>query len=94
LAEIPQDELWLREHGKSLGAKPIRVITAAQHKPDAINAQAGLLSLSSNARQILAAHSRAAYVQFDEPQLVIDAVAEAAGKRAQNEPQSRTERGQ
>jgi pimeloyl-ACP methyl ester carboxylesterase len=97
LTEIPGDELWLREHGRSLGAKPVRVITAAQHysdtaatppdvrarherfNRDTIDAQAALLTLSSNAKQILATHSRA-YVQFDEPQLVVQAIREAAGR--------------
>ena len=81
LEQIPGDEQWLREHRKSLGSRPVRVITAAQHKPENIAAQAGLLTLSSNAKQILAAHSHNAYVQFDEPQLVLDAIAEAAGRK-------------
>jgi pimeloyl-ACP methyl ester carboxylesterase len=81
LEEIPGDELWLRQHRQSLGSRPVRVITWAQHKPETIAAQAGLLALSSNARQILASHSRGAYVQFDEPQLVLDAIAEAAGRK-------------
>jgi len=80
LTQIPGDELWLREHRISLGARPMRVITAAQHKPDNIATQATLLSVSSNAKQILATHSRNAYVQFDEPQLVLDAIHEAAGR--------------
>lgn len=79
LEEIPTDELWLIQHRQSLGSKPVRVITAIQHKQDTIEAQARLLALSSNSRQIFARHSRNAYVQFDEPQLVIDAIAEAAG---------------
>jgi pimeloyl-ACP methyl ester carboxylesterase len=80
LEEIPVDELWLRQHRRSLGSKPVLVITAAQHKPDAMGAQARLLDLSSNAKQIFAAHSRNAYVQFDEPELVTDAIREAAGR--------------
>ena len=80
LTQIPGDELWLRQHRMSLGARPVRVITAAQHKPDNIAAQAALLSVSSNAKQIMAAHSRNAYVQFDEPQLVLGAIHEVAGR--------------
>ena len=83
LTEIPGDELWLREHRKSLDSKPVRVITAAQHKPDTIAAQAALLSVSTNAKQVLARHSRNAYVQFDEPQLVLDAITEVAGRRGE-----------
>src|SRR5438270_2138303 len=90
LEQIPGDELWLREHRKSLGSRPIRVITAAQHKQDTIEAQARLLAGSSDAKQIIASHSRGAYVQFDEPQLVLDATAEAAGYRTST---TRTERG-
>jgi pimeloyl-ACP methyl ester carboxylesterase len=82
LTQIPEDELWLKEHAVPLGSKPVRVITWAQHRPDTIAAQATILSLSSNAKQILAAHTRGAYMQFDEPQLVLDAIAEAAGRRA------------
>jgi pimeloyl-ACP methyl ester carboxylesterase len=81
LQEIPDDEFWLREHRKPLGSRPVRVITATQHKPETIAAQAALLTVSSNAKQILAQHSRNAYVQFDEPQLVLDAIAEAAGRK-------------
>lgn len=79
LAEIPGDELWLREHRQSLGSKPVRVITWGQHKPDTIAAQATILSISSNAKQILAAHTRGAYMQFDEPQLVLDAILDVSG---------------
>jgi len=81
LEQIPADEFWLQEHRKSLGSRPVRVITAAQHKPETIAAQARLLEVSSNAKQILARNSRNAYVQFDEPQLVLDAIAEAAGRK-------------
>lgn len=80
LEEIPVDELWLRQHRISLGSKPMRVITAAQHKPETIAAQARLLDVSSDAKQILAQHSRNSYVQFDEPELVIQAIREAAGR--------------
>jgi hypothetical protein len=93
LTQIPADELWLRVHRNSLGSRPVRVITAAQHKPDTIAAQAALLSVSSDGKQILAAHSRNAYAQFDEPQLVIDAIAEAAGRRSPQQSSSSTERG-
>jgi pimeloyl-ACP methyl ester carboxylesterase len=44
-----------------------------------IDAQARLLKLSSNAKQIFAAHS-SVYVQFDEPELVVGAIREAAGR--------------
>lgn len=78
LEEIPNDELWLREHREMLGSARLRVITAAQHKPETIAAQARLLEVSSNAKQTIARHSRNAYVQFDEPELVLQAIREAA----------------
>ena len=80
LAEIPGDELWLQEHRTTLGSKPVRVITDARHKPDTIAAQARLLQFSSNSKQILTAHSRNSYVQLDEPELVTEAIREAAGR--------------
>jgi len=80
LEAIPGDELWLQQHHRSLGSRPVRVITAAQHKPDTIAAQARLLDVSSNAKQIIARHSRGAYVQFDEPELVLQAIREVAGR--------------
>lgn len=93
LTQIPEDELWLKEHAVPLGSKPVRVITWAQHRPDTIAAQATILSISSNARQIMAQHTRGAYMQFDEPQLVLDAVAEAAGRPQAQKPSSPKERG-
>ena len=80
LENIPADELWLQRHRQSLGTKPVRVITAAQHKPETIAAEARLLEVSSNGKQVLAHHSRNAYVQFDEPELVVQAIREAAGR--------------
>jgi hypothetical protein len=80
LEQIPGDELWLRQHRKSLGSRPIRVITATQHKPETIAAEARLLGLSSNARQIFARHSRNSYVQLDEPELVLQAIREVSGR--------------
>jgi pimeloyl-ACP methyl ester carboxylesterase len=80
LEQIPDDELWLREHRKSLGSRPVRLITAAQHKPETIAAQASLLAVSSNAKQVFASHSRNSYAQIDEPQLVLQAIREAAGR--------------
>lgn len=41
---------------------------------ETIKAQARLAALSSNGTQVLAYHSRAAYMQFDQPDLVVDAI--------------------
>ena len=51
--------------------------TAEQHAYEQVvaHAQARLLSLSSNARQIFARHS-SEYIQFDEPDIVVDAIRE------------------
>ena len=80
LEEIPADELWLARHQKSLGSRPIRIITAAQHRPETVAAEAALLGASTNSKQVKAWHSRNAYVQVDEPQLVLQEIREAAGK--------------
>ena len=95
LQEMPGDEDYLRQHQKSLGARPIRVLTAANWYSDdektppavhlrhlrsdiaAIEAQARLAALSSNGTQILAFHSKAAYMQFDQPDLVVEAIRDA-----------------
>lgn len=97
LEELPGDELYLQQHRVSLGSRPVRVITVAQHFSDSpatppdvraqherfnrdiVDAQAGLLGLSSNSSQIFVTHG-SAYVQFDEPESVIGAIHEAAGR--------------
>jgi hypothetical protein len=38
--------------------------------------QARFLELSSNAKQVFAYHTRAAYIQFDQPELVTAAIRE------------------
>jgi pimeloyl-ACP methyl ester carboxylesterase len=45
-----------------------------------MEAQRRLAALSSNSRLILARHSPGAYIQFDEPELVLQAIREAAGR--------------
>lgn len=80
LKEIPRDELWLRQHARTLGTKPVRIITSAQHRPETIAAQARLLDVSSNAKQVFAQHSRNSYVQLDEPGLVLEAIREVSGR--------------
>ena len=87
------DETYLQEHHRSLGSRPIRVLTSRNHgvghlerKPpdtpehlkyeqETTLAQARCLELSSNAKQIFAQNS-SEYIQFDEPQTLIDAVRE------------------
>jgi pimeloyl-ACP methyl ester carboxylesterase len=94
LQEMPGDEEYLRQHQKSFGHLPIRILTAANWYSDdektaatvhlqhlkrevaTIEAQARLAALSSNGKQILAYHSKAAYMQFDQPDLVVGAIRE------------------
>jgi hypothetical protein len=49
---------------------------------DALRSQARFLDLSTNAKQTFAYHSGSAYIQFDQPELVIGAVRDVYGQRA------------
>jgi pimeloyl-ACP methyl ester carboxylesterase len=104
LSEMEQaesDETYLQRHRRSLGSRPIRVLTSGNHgighletKPadtpehleyerEITLTQGKWLRLSSNAKQIFA-RSSSEYIQFDEPETVINAVREVydqAGKR-------------
>jgi pimeloyl-ACP methyl ester carboxylesterase len=91
--QMPVDEAYLQQHWRSLGSRPIRVLTSGNHgvghletkpadTPEHVNyeqkttlAQARWLTLSTNARQIFARHS-SEYIQFDEPETVINAIRE------------------
>jgi pimeloyl-ACP methyl ester carboxylesterase len=95
LLEIPGDEGYLREHRRSMGSRPLRILTLHPHysddasTPSALHfdhlrreeeyaaAQAQLLALSSNAKQIFVYKTKKAYIQFDEPEVVVDAIREA-----------------
>jgi pimeloyl-ACP methyl ester carboxylesterase len=98
LEELPRDEFALRQHRRSLGSRPVRVLDSAPFYADTaatpadvqarharlgaqrMEAQKRLLALSSNSRLILARHSSDGYIQFDEPELVLEAIREAAGR--------------
>jgi hypothetical protein len=45
-----------------------------------MEAERRLLALSSNARLVVARHSPGGYIQFDEPELVLQAIREAIGR--------------
>ncbi len=93
MEQMPADEIWLQQHSRSFGSRPIRVLTSGNHgvghlesKPpdtpkhleyeqDTTQAQAGWLALSSNSKQIFARNS-SEYIQFDEPDTLINAVRE------------------
>jgi len=90
---LPRDDIYLRTHRKSFGSRPVRVITVDHHltdRPGTTNvehlehmklsyeralADARLLELSSNAKQIFT--RTGAYVQFEQPNIVLDAIREA-----------------
>jgi pimeloyl-ACP methyl ester carboxylesterase len=93
MEQMPADETWLQRHRRSLGSRPIRVLSSENHgvghleskPPDTPKhleyekqttlAQARWLELSSNAKQIFARNS-SEYIQFDEPETVINATRE------------------
>jgi len=94
LHEMPGDEGYSKQHQRSFGSRPIRVLTSADHFGDSENTptavhlrhlksetaiaegQAQFLALSSNAKQVFAYHSAAAYIQFDQPDIVLAAIRE------------------
>jgi pimeloyl-ACP methyl ester carboxylesterase len=87
MEQMAQDEAYLQQHRRSFGSRPIRVLSSGNHgvPADAPNhgkyqqeitqTQARLLALSSNSKQIFA-HNSSEYIQFDDPQTVIDAIRE------------------
>ena len=93
MEQTPADEIYLQQHRRSFGSRPIRVLTSGNHAvghlerkpPDTPKhvkyeqeitlAQARWLGLSSNAKQIFARNS-SEYIQFDEPETVINAIRE------------------
>jgi pimeloyl-ACP methyl ester carboxylesterase len=98
LQELPGNEFYLRQHRRSLGKRPLRVLVAVPFYTDTattppevharhvrleaqrMEAQKRLAALSGNGRLVLARHSPGAYIQFDEPELVLQAIREAAGR--------------
>jgi pimeloyl-ACP methyl ester carboxylesterase len=93
MEQTPADEIYLQQHRRSFGSRPIRVLTSGNHavghlerKPpdtpehvkyeqETTLAQARWLELSFNAKQIFA-HNSSEYIQFDEPETLINAVRE------------------
>ena len=93
MEQTPADEIYLQQHHRSFGSRPIRVLTSGNHgvghlerKPpdtpehlkyeqETTAAQARWLALSSNSKQIFARNS-SEYIQFDEPETVINAIRE------------------
>jgi hypothetical protein len=101
MEQTPADETYLQQHRRSLGSRPIRVLTSGNHgvghletkPPDTAKhrkyerestlAQARWLKLSSNSKQIFAHHS-SEYIQFDEPETLINAVREVYDQAIQD----------
>jgi len=96
MEQMTRDEAYLQQHRRSFGSRPIRVLTSGHHGvpagvPDRVKyqheitqAQARWLMLSSNSKQIFA-HSNSEYIQFDDPETVIDVIREVhdqASKRS------------
>jgi pimeloyl-ACP methyl ester carboxylesterase len=93
MEQTPADETYLRQHRRSFGSRPIRILTSGNHgvghleakPPDTPKhleyeremtlAQGRWLELSSNAKQIFTRNS-SEYIQFDEPETLINAVRE------------------
>jgi pimeloyl-ACP methyl ester carboxylesterase len=93
MEQTPADESYLQQHRRSLGSRPIRVLTSGNHAvghletkppdtPEHVEyeqeitlAQARWLTLSSNSKQIFA-HNSSEYIQFDDPETVINAIRE------------------
>ncbi|HEY1606101.1 MAG TPA: alpha/beta hydrolase [Allosphingosinicella sp.] len=98
LEELPADEYYLRQHRRSLGSRPVRVLVTAPYYEDGpatppevharharleaqrMGAERDLIALSSNGRLVAAHRSPDGYIQFDEPELVLRAIREAAGR--------------
>jgi pimeloyl-ACP methyl ester carboxylesterase len=97
MEEMPADEAWLQQHKRRLGATPVRILTSRNHgvgrldgeppTPEQVayeqqvtEAQARWLDLSSDAKQIFPTNS-SEYVQFDDPDTLIQVLREIHDKR-------------
>jgi formylglycine-generating enzyme required for sulfatase activity len=94
MEEVPRDEAYLKQHRRSLGSRPVIVISTGNHGVGSLArlraptlehlryeyenalAQSRWLRLSSNSKQIFATKS-SEYVQFDEPNTVVEAIRQA-----------------
>jgi hypothetical protein len=90
MEQYPADEVYLQQHRQSLGNRPIRVLTSGNHGVGSLRAlsaeelqyehevalaQAQWLKLSSNAKLVIANKS-SEYIQFDQPDVVTEAIRE------------------
>jgi hypothetical protein len=90
MEEVAGGEAFLAKNEKSLGSRPIRVLSSGHHgggprdadSPEGREyqrlvaaAQARWLALSTDSKQVFATKS-SEYIQFDEPAVVVDAIRE------------------
>jgi pimeloyl-ACP methyl ester carboxylesterase len=95
MEQLPADEEYLAQHRQSLGSRPIRVLSSGAHgvgslrtlTPEELKyehevalAQGTWLQLSSNAKLVIANHS-SEYIQFDQPDVVVEAIREVISKK-------------
>ncbi len=103
MENMTNDEIYLQQHLRSFGSRPIRVLTSGNHavghletappntpehvkfEQEVTQAQARWLELSTNSRQIFAHHS-SEYIQFDDPQTVINAIREVHAQSKTHSP--------
>lgn len=94
MEQMPSDEAYLKQHARSLGSRPVIIISTGNHGVGSLSArraptlehlryeyenalaQSRWLRLSSNSKQIFATRS-SEYVQFDEPDTVVEAIRSA-----------------
>jgi hypothetical protein len=95
MEQFPADEEYLRQHRQSLGSRPVRVLSSRAHGVGSLRtltpeerkyedevalAQGKWLQLSSNAKLVIANHS-SEYIQFDQPDVVIEAIHEVLSEK-------------
>jgi pimeloyl-ACP methyl ester carboxylesterase len=99
MEQFPADEEYLQQHRQSLGSRPIRVLSSRAHGVGSLRtltpaelkyesevalAQGKWLQLSSNAKLVIADHS-SEYIQFDQPDVVIEAIREVVSQKLPGE---------
>jgi pimeloyl-ACP methyl ester carboxylesterase len=100
MEQMTSDEEYLQRRRRSLGSRPIRVLTSGNHgvpahvpnrtayENEIARAQARWLTLSSNARQIFS-KSESEYIQFDDPETVISAIREVYAEAGHSQTSAR-----
>jgi pimeloyl-ACP methyl ester carboxylesterase len=97
MEEMPRDELYLQQHRRSFGARPIRIITTGNHAVGTLGARPTSLKHLKYEYEIALAQARwldlssnakqvftrnsSEYVPFDEPAVVVDAIREVFEQR-------------